>query len=125
MDGSTDPVIQLEIEEGKGIIAKASRLKYRMARDQEPISEDGEFYPSQAGKNTWFAAWIYSYSHACFTSATCKCFGIRSPLYGPTSTPSMRRRKKCSSRSSCGTTWSLKLESSRYYPSHRDCDDDA
>lgn len=27
--------IQLKIEEGKEIIAKASRLKYRMARDQE------------------------------------------------------------------------------------------
>ena len=36
-DGNDDRVrnIQLRIEEGKEIIAKASRLKYRMARDQE------------------------------------------------------------------------------------------
>ncbi|KAI6102943.1 DUF89 domain-containing protein [Pisolithus sp. B1] len=71
--GSTDPAIQLKIEEGKGIIAKASHLKYRMARDQEleMIPEDGEFYVheynseleklSQAGKNTWFTApWLYA-----------------------------------------------------------------
>lgn len=36
-DGTDDRTrnIQLRIEEGKEIIAKASRLKYRMARDQE------------------------------------------------------------------------------------------
>ncbi|KAI6134374.1 DUF89 domain-containing protein [Pisolithus croceorrhizus] len=71
--GSTDPAIQLKIEEGKGIIAKASHLKYRMARDQEleMIPDDGEFYVheynseleklSQFGKNTWFTApWLYA-----------------------------------------------------------------
>ncbi|KAI5985078.1 DUF89 domain-containing protein [Pisolithus albus] len=71
--GSTDPVIQSKIEEGKEIIAKASHLKYRMARDQEleKIPEDGEFYVheynseldklAQVGKNTWFTApWLYA-----------------------------------------------------------------
>lgn len=72
-NGSTDRTIQLKIEEGKKIIAKANHLKYRMGRDQEleKIPEDGEIYVheynseleklAQIGKNTWFTApWLYA-----------------------------------------------------------------
>ncbi|KAL4077466.1 hypothetical protein J3A83DRAFT_4087210 [Scleroderma citrinum] len=65
--------MKLRIEEGKVIIAKASRLKYRMARDQEleKIPEDGEFYTDEYNaeleelakemKNTWFSApWLFA-----------------------------------------------------------------
>ncbi|EGO02864.1 hypothetical protein SERLA73DRAFT_176294 [Serpula lacrymans var. lacrymans S7.3] len=62
-----------KVSEGKGIIEKISRLKYRMARDHElePIPQDGDSYVeeynadlaklAQNGQNTWFTApWLYA-----------------------------------------------------------------
>ncbi|KAF8438602.1 DUF89 domain-containing protein [Boletus edulis BED1] len=62
-----------KVEEGKEIISKASRLKYRMARDQElePIPEDGDVdvdtYNAELAnlatthQNTWFTApWLFA-----------------------------------------------------------------
>ncbi|KAG6370737.1 hypothetical protein JVT61DRAFT_11124 [Boletus reticuloceps] len=62
-----------KIEEGKEIISKASRLKYRMARDQElePIPEDGDVdidtYNAELAnlatthQDTWFTApWLFA-----------------------------------------------------------------
>ncbi|KAH0833998.1 hypothetical protein J3R83DRAFT_11234 [Lanmaoa asiatica] len=62
-----------KVEEGKGIISKASRLKYRMARDQEleQIPNDGDVdvdvYNAELAEleithqNTWFTApWLYA-----------------------------------------------------------------
>ncbi|KAK7055177.1 DUF89 domain-containing protein [Favolaschia claudopus] len=65
-------LLNLKIEEAKGIIGKISRLKYEMGRDyvMEPISDDGE--PAEAynselnrlageAKNTWFTApWLFA-----------------------------------------------------------------
>ncbi|KIM61255.1 hypothetical protein SCLCIDRAFT_1216160 [Scleroderma citrinum Foug A] len=91
-DGNDDRVrnIQLRIEEGKEIIAKASRLKYRMARDQEleKIPQDGEMYVDEynaeleelakAKKNTWFTAprlflgcYLYRLFRSFFNQTTC------------------------------------------------------
>ncbi|KAN0080028.1 Protein of unknown function DUF89 domain containing protein [Tylopilus felleus] len=62
-----------KVEEGKEIISKGSRLKYRMARDQElePIPEDGDVnvdtYNDELAalvithQNTWFTApWLFA-----------------------------------------------------------------
>ncbi|KAF8556729.1 DUF89-domain-containing protein [Imleria badia] len=62
-----------KVDEGKEIISKASRLKYRIARDQElePIPEDGDVdvdtYNAELAElattqqNTWFTApWLYA-----------------------------------------------------------------
>ncbi|KIJ60473.1 hypothetical protein HYDPIDRAFT_98765 [Hydnomerulius pinastri MD-312] len=70
-DGAKE--LQQKVEEGKKIIAKASRLKYRMARDQEleQIPEDGDIdvdvYNAELAElanskqNTWFTApWLYA-----------------------------------------------------------------
>ncbi|KAI6038847.1 DUF89 domain-containing protein [Pisolithus marmoratus] len=75
-DGSSDPAAQLKIGEGKEIISKAIRLKYRMESDQEleKIPEDGEFYVeeynselerlAQLGKNRWFVVpWLFAESY--------------------------------------------------------------
>ncbi|KAF9242822.1 hypothetical protein BU15DRAFT_60118 [Melanogaster broomeanus] len=65
--------LQFKITEGKTIVTKASRLKYRMGRDQNRIPQDGNIYvdaynPELAElattkQNTWFTApWLYAES---------------------------------------------------------------
>ncbi|KAF9219362.1 DUF89 domain-containing protein [Gyrodon lividus] len=73
--GESDRVKELQdkVTEGKEIITKASRLKYRMARDQEleKIPQDGDIYVdvynteleelATRKQNTWFSApWLYA-----------------------------------------------------------------
>ncbi|KAF9238349.1 hypothetical protein BU15DRAFT_88407 [Melanogaster broomeanus] len=73
--GESDRVKELQdkVTEGKAVITKASRLKYRMARDQEleQILQDGDIYVdaynaelaelATTKQNTWFTApWLYA-----------------------------------------------------------------
>ncbi|KIK97843.1 hypothetical protein PAXRUDRAFT_824512 [Paxillus rubicundulus Ve08.2h10] len=70
--------LQDKVEEGKEIIAKASRLKYRMARDQEleQIPQDGDVYVdvynteleklATTRQNAWFTApWLFAECYLC------------------------------------------------------------